>query len=76
VSARRVIRDTVARSGLTQIQLANDAGLSYAGIRAWLNGERTPQPESLEKLARGLRKRAAILEQIARRIESLNPEGE
>jgi transcriptional regulator with XRE-family HTH domain len=66
---RMVIRRVVNESGLTQAQLAEDAGLSYAGIRAWLKGEREPQTESRKKLAAGLRKRAARLEELAREVD-------
>lgn len=64
-----LIRRVVAESGLQQAQIASDAGLSYAGIRAWLKGEREPQPDSIKKLADGLRKRAAKLEKLAAQLD-------
>lgn len=66
---RMVIKKVVKESGLSQSQLAADSGLSYAGIRAWLKGERESQPESRKKLAAGLRRRAAKLEKLADELE-------
>lgn len=64
-----LIRKVVDEAGLPQAQIASDAGLSYAGIRAWLKGEREPQPDSIKKLADGLRKRAAKLERLADQLD-------
>jgi transcriptional regulator with XRE-family HTH domain len=61
----KAVAKAVRESGIAQATLAADAGLSYAGIRAWLKGERVPQSESLRALARGLRNRAEKLNQLA-----------
>lgn len=66
---RMTIRKVVKQSGIPQALLAADSGLSYAGIRAWLKGEREPQPESVQKLATGLRKRAALLQKLANELD-------
>lgn len=50
-------------------QLAEESGLSYAALRAWSAGDRTPQPESLRQLAAGLRKRGEQLGELANELE-------
>ena len=64
-----MIRDVVENSGLRQEVIAEDAGLSYAGIRAWVLGHRVPRPESIAKLVKGLRARGRKLLVIADRLE-------
>lgn len=70
-----VIRRVVSRAGVPHATIARDAGLSYAAIRAWINGEREPRPESLAKLAGGLRKRAQLLEKLAAELDNVQGEG-
>lgn len=67
---RPMLRRIVDESGLPQAVIADDAGLSYASIRSWLIGRRSPEPESLRKLAEGLRARAAKLEELADELEA------
>ncbi|CAN5634879.1 hypothetical protein BH23GEM7_BH23GEM7_27210 [soil metagenome] len=57
-------------------QLAKDSGLSYAALRAWASGLRTPQPEYLRKLAVGFRRRSQELEKLADQLERAGGEGE
>lgn len=66
---RMTIRRVVDESGLPQAVIARDADLSYAAIRAWLNGERTPEPTSIRKLASGLRSRGDRLLELADDLE-------
>lgn len=67
---RTMLRRIVDESGVPQAQLAEDAGVSYASIRSWLIGRRTPEPDSLRKLAAGLRARAEKLRDLADEIEA------
>lgn len=62
---RRLIRRIVSESGVTQQQLARDAGLSYAALHAWLIGARAPSPRSLLQLIDGLEARAEELRRLA-----------
>ena len=62
---RRLIRRVVAESGVTQRQLARDAGLSYASLHAWLIGTRVPSARSLLQLIDGLESRAEELNRLA-----------
>ena len=68
---RRLIRRIVTESGVTQQQLARDAGLSYAALHAWLIGARAPSAKSLLQLIDGLESRAEELQRLA---ESLRTE--
>ncbi len=67
---RAMLRRIVDECGVPQAQLAEDAGVSYASIRSWLIGRRSPEPDSLRKLAEGLRTRAAKLEELAAELEA------
>lgn len=58
-------------SGLTRAQIARDAGLSVAAIDAWISGARTPTPESIEKLAVGLERRAGELSELAGQLRDV-----
>lgn len=62
---RRLIRRIVTESGVTQQQLARDAGLSYAALHAWLIGKRAPSARSLVQLIDGLESRAEELQRLA-----------
>ena len=72
---RMVIRRVVDECGLPQKVLAEDAGLSYAGLRAWLLGHRTPRSETIQKLAAGLRSRSQKLLDLADYLEKSTSEG-
>lgn len=65
---RALIRRVVEESSIPQAQLARDAGLSYATLRAWILGSRTPRPESLVQLAEGLESRADALRGLANEL--------
>ena len=65
--ARRAVFDAV----LTRRDLARDAGLSYAALRAWATGRRTPEINSLARLAVALERRAERLNAIATEIRSV-----
>ena len=63
------IERIVAASGLPRSQIARDAGISYASLHAWLNRLRSPTPESLRRLAAGLRVRGDRLQELATELE-------
>lgn len=58
----------VEESGISQAQLARDAGLSYAALHAWIIGARSPRTESLIQLAEGLESRSDALREIAQQL--------
>jgi transcriptional regulator with XRE-family HTH domain len=60
-----LVRDIVDASGISQAQLARDAGLSYAALHAWITGIRSPRPSSLVQLAEGLESRSDELRALA-----------
>nr|WP_276510407.1 helix-turn-helix transcriptional regulator [Longimicrobium terrae] len=63
-----LVRDIVDASGISQAQLARDAGLSYAALHAWITGIRSPRPGSLVQLADGLESRSEALRQLAAQL--------
>jgi transcriptional regulator with XRE-family HTH domain len=63
-----LVRDIVDASGISQAQLARDAGLSYAALHAWITGIRSPRPRSLVQLAEGLESRAEALRELAMQL--------
>ena len=70
---RRLIRRIVTESGITQQQLARDAGLSYAALHAWLTGARAPSARSLLQLIDGLEARAEELRRLAESLRTESP---
>ena len=64
------VRTAIQDSGLTRAQIARDAGLSEDAIWSWEAERRTPAPESLDRLAAGLRHRAEELQRIAGELEA------
>lgn len=56
-------------SGISQAQLARDAGLSYAALHAWITGIRSPRPGSLVQLAEGLESRSDALRELAMQLK-------
>lgn len=63
-----LVRDIVDASGISQAQLARDAGLSYAALHAWITGIRSPRAGSLVQLAEGLESRADALRELAAQL--------
>jgi len=63
-----LVRDIVDASGISQAQLARDAGLSYAALHAWVTGIRSPRPGSLVQLAEGLESRSHALQELATQL--------
>ena len=61
---QRVLRD----GPFAMRQLAERSGLSYAALRAWASGQRVPQPESLGKLADGLKRQGDELHKLAEEV--------
>lgn len=54
-------------------EIADETGISYASIRAYRTGERTPGPENLEKLADALESRGVALIEAAVRVRDCTP---
>lgn len=50
------IKESRKKAGLTQEQLANDAGVSLMSIRRYETGERSPNIETLKKIQDAIRK--------------------
>lgn len=63
------VKEAIRDCGLTRAQIARDAGLSEDAVWSWEAERRTPSPESLLRLAEGLRKRSGDLSQIAEELE-------
>ena len=66
-----LIAEVIEQSGVPRAQLARDADLSRASLNSWTAGgkaARDPQPESVQKLAAGLEKRAEILKELAEQL--------
>jgi len=66
-----VVREVIEESGLPRTLIAEDAHLSRATLITWLNGTRTPQPESVAQLADGLESRALKLQSLATKLRRL-----
>ena len=64
-----IVRKVMRESGLTRAQMARDANLSQDALWAWWKGARAATPGSLRKLAAGLRRRAARLQELADALE-------
>lgn len=71
-----LVRDIVAASGISQAQLARDAGLSYAALHAWITGIRSPRPGSLMQLAAGLENRSDALRELAVQLRRIADGGQ
>jgi hypothetical protein len=77
--ARMLVAKVIQESGMGRAQIARDSDLSVAALNAWTakgRAARMPQPESVAKLAAGLRSRAAKLEALAAELEGEAGEGE
>ena len=68
-----LVRRVVEESGISQAQLARDAGLSYAALHAWIIGARSPRVESLVQLAAGLESRSNALRELANQLRHAAP---
>lgn len=57
--------------------LAAEAGVSYASLKAWIDGRRNPTPENLRRLADALDRRGSELQELAKALrEEAAGEGE
>jgi transcriptional regulator with XRE-family HTH domain len=50
-------------------QLAGEVGVSTETLWAWRNGKRFPNPRNLIRLAKALRRRGAVLTDLAEKID-------
>lgn len=65
-----MLLDKLKAHGITRVQLAQDAGIARSTLEAWAAGDVQPKQETLRKIARGLRERAATLLQLANEIDA------
>lgn len=66
-SDQQLIREIVDTCQLPQERLARIMGVSFASIHAWLNGMRSPRPETLALIAEGLEEYASSVKRMAER---------
>ncbi len=64
-----LIPDALDTATPTLRDIAKWAGPSYALMRAWRLGTRTPTPDRQRKLAEALRRHARRLDELADRLE-------
>lgn len=68
-----LVQQAIKESGLPRAQIARDAGVDPATVWAWLKptsaSGRAPRATSVQKLARGLRRRGEKLIAWAERLE-------
>jgi transcriptional regulator with XRE-family HTH domain len=69
---QRILKD----SGIVLRQLADDSEVSYSLLRQWAAGHRVPTPDSVRRVALGMRKRIRELEALANEIEGVAGKGE
>jgi hypothetical protein len=62
------MKDVVKALRLTRVGAARVFGVSYAALHAWINGLRSPSPQSLEQVAQGLLTYAEQVEKMGERV--------
>jgi transcriptional regulator with XRE-family HTH domain len=65
----KLIQQVLREAPFSMRQLAEEAGVGYALVRAWRIGRRAPLPETLRDVAGALRKRGARLERLAEELD-------
>ena len=63
-----LVQEALKQGGNLRL-IAEDAGVSYKAVLAWNAGARTPQPDSLQRLAEGFRRRASQMVEAAAKLE-------
>lgn len=61
---------------LSAKELADDAGISYAAVASWRAGTRSPDPDTLLRLADAIAGHAVSLERIAERLRKEASKGD
>ncbi len=56
-------------------ELASEVGVSYASLKAWMDGRRNPTPENLRRLAAVLERRGDELRELAEGLRKEAGEG-
>jgi len=64
-----MLLDRLKKHGITRVQLAEDAGVARSTLEAWAAGQAHPKPETLRRIASGLRRRAQTLLQLAEEVD-------
>lgn len=54
-------------------ELAEEAGVSYDSLMRWLRGDRSPRPESLNRIAAAVERKGHALLTNAARLRSADP---
>jgi transcriptional regulator with XRE-family HTH domain len=65
----KLIQRVMSETPFSMRQLAEEAGVGYALVRAWSIGRRAPLPEAMLKVAGVLRSRGERLMELAQEIE-------
>ena len=74
--ARAMVQEVIKAAELPKALLARDSGLSRYTLHSWVVEDRAPSGESLRQLAAGLRKRGAVLNELAAELERATGEAE
>lgn len=72
---RRVLRKALDTVTPSLREIARETGISYAAIRQYRRGQRTPKPGTLRALVGALRKRSARLAALASDLAALEEHG-
>ena len=70
----RLIRRVLNEVPFSMRQLAEEAGVGYALVRAWSIGRRAPLPEAMRRVAAVLRRRGERLRDLADEVERIAAE--
>lgn len=70
------VKEALHRASPELKQIAEETGISYASIKAYRMGKRTPSPENVRKLADALERRGVSLIEAAVRLRDAVPEDE
>jgi transcriptional regulator with XRE-family HTH domain len=65
----KLIQRVLKEAPFSMRQLAEEAGVGYALVRAWRIGRRAPLPETLRDVAAALRKRGDTLARLADELD-------
>lgn len=67
------VQNIIERAPFSLVDLARAAGVSYDSLRSWSIGRRHPRESTKQKLADGLRRKAADLTRLADELDRARP---